>query len=49
MADVLKFQTLFYFCVQIKCWFFQGWNSHNALVRIANREDPDQSASSKAI
>ena len=38
-VNVLKFQTLFCFCSQIKIWL-SGLN-----VRIANREDPDQTAS----
>ena len=35
-------QTLFSFCTQIICWFS---GLHKMLVRIANREDPDQTAS----
>ena len=28
---------------------FQGWNIHKMLVKIANREDPGQTASSEAV
>ena len=42
-VNVIKFQTLFSFCSQIKCWL-----SGLELVRKANREDPDQIASSEA-
>ena len=28
---------------------YQGWNSLKMLVRIANRESPDQTASSEAV
>ena len=33
------------FCSQIICWF----SGLNFLVRIANRKDPDQTASSEAV
>ena len=43
MVNILKFQTLFSFCSQIKCGFseleFTKW-----LGRIANREDRGQSS-----
>ena len=41
--NVQIFRTLFSFCSQIKCWF------SGLEVRIANREDPDQTASSEAV
>ena len=37
MVNVLKFQTLFLFLF------------HKMLVRITNREDPDQTVSSEAV
>ena len=44
-VNVLKFRTLFSFCSHIKCWFkISGLELINKmLVRIAIREDPDQS------
>ena len=46
--SVLKFQVLFSFCSKIKCWLSRlGFRKR--LVRIANREDPDQTASSEAV
>ena len=47
-VNVLKFQTLFLFCSQIKSWVIKA-GIHKMLVRIANREDPDQTASSEAV
>ena len=49
--NVLKFLTFFSFRSQMKCW---GLNVeiHKMLVRTqrtANREDPDQTASSEAV
>ena len=44
-----KFHTLFSFCSQIKCWFSESWNSQNACQNLANREDPDQTASEEAV
>ena len=44
-VNVLKFQTLFSFFSQIKCWVIKTGN-HKMLVRIANRKDLDQTASS---
>ena len=41
-VNVLKFYTLFSFCSQIKCWFSRA-GIHKFFVRVANREDPDQS------
>ena len=46
-VTVLKFRTLFYFFSQMKCWF-SGLEFH-IFVRIAKREDPDQTASSEAV
>ena len=43
MVNVLKFRTHFSFCSRIKCW------CSGLLVRISNREDPDQTASSEAV
>ena len=42
-VNVLKFQTLFSFCSQIKCCL------SGLEFTIANREDPDQTASSEAV
>ena len=47
MVNVSKCQTLFSFGSQIICGY-HGWNSH-MLDRLANREDTDQTASSKRI
>ena len=44
----LKFQTLFFFCSQIKCWL-SGLEFKKKCFRIANRADPDQTASSEAV
>ena len=47
-VNVLKFRTLFSICSQIKCWFFRA-EIQKILGRIANKEDPDQTASSEAV
>ena len=47
-VTVLKFRTLFSFCYQIKCWF-SGLEFHNCFVRVAKRDDPDQTALSEAV
>ena len=41
MVYILKFRAILSFCSQIKCRFISYLD-----VRIANREDPDQTASS---
>ena len=46
-VNVLKFRTLFLFCSQINTCY-QGLNSRN-FYQVANREDPDQTASSEAV
>ena len=46
-VNVLKFRTLFSFCSQIKLVFRAV--IHNMFIRIANREDPDQTATSEAV
>ena len=43
MVNVLKFRTPFSFCSQIRTGI------QKMLVRIANREDLDQTASSEAV
>ena len=43
-----KFRTLFTFCSQIKCWLSR-LELEKMLVRNANSEDPDQTASSEAV
>ena len=43
-VNVLKFGTLFYFLFLIKLLVFRA-GIHKMLVRISNREDPDQTAS----
>ena len=40
-----KISNTFLILFQIKCWF----GIHKMLVRIANREDTDQTASSEAV
>ena len=45
--SVLKFRTLLTICFQRTCVIEAG--IHKMLVRIANREDPDQTASSEAV
>ena len=42
-VNVLKFQTPFSFCSHIRAGI------HKILVRLANREDPDQTASPEAV
>ena len=49
MENVLKFWTLFSFCSQIKCHFVIRTGIHKMLIRISNREDWDQTASSEAV
>ena len=46
-VNVLKFQTLFSFCSQIKC-LISGLELSKMLPRLANRRDPDQAASEAA-
>ena len=46
-VNVLKFQKLFSFCSQIKLPITA--RIFKMLVRMANREDPDQTASSEAV
>ena len=41
-VNFLKFETHFYFYSQIQYFFWAG--KHKMLVRITNREDPDQTA-----
>ena len=48
MVNVLKFQKLFSFCSQIKCCIIRA-RIHKMLIIIANREDPDQTASTEAV
>ena len=50
-VNVLKFQTLFSFCSQIKCWLFEPDLEFTKClhVLITNREDLDQTASSQAV
>ena len=48
MVNVLIFQTLFFFCPKIKCGLPKA-GIHKMLARIANSEDPDQTASSEAV
>ena len=48
MVNVLKFQTLSSFSVLKLNVGNLSWNSKR-LVRIANREDPDQTASLEAV
>ena len=47
-VNVLEISTFFSFCSQLKYCFF-GTGIHKMLVRIANREDPDQTASEEAV
>ena len=47
-VNVLKFGTLFSFMFLNKMLFIRA-GIHKMLVRIANREDPDQTASSEAV
>ena len=46
-VNVLKFQTPFLF--SIKMLVFRAEIKKKMLVRIANREDPDQTASEEAV
>ena len=43
-----KILNIFYFCIPIKCFVFRA-GIHEILVRIANEEDPDQTASTEAV
>ena len=43
-VNALKFQTLLYFCSQLKVLVIRA-GIDKILVSIANREDPDQTAS----
>ena len=45
---VLKFETLFSFCTPMICGL-PGLELTKMLVRIAKREDPDQTTSSEAV
>ena len=47
-VNVLKFRTFFLFLISNKMLVFRA-GICNMLVRIANREDPDQTASSEAV
>ena len=47
-VNVLKFRTLYSFPSQIKVMVIMAGNN-TILVRIANREDPEQTASSEAL
>ena len=47
MVNVLKFQTLLFLFSNKMLVFRAG--IHKMLVRIANREDPDQTASEEAV
>ena len=44
MVNILKFRSLFFFCIQIKFWLSR-LNFTKLLVRKANREGPDQTDS----
>ena len=48
MVNILKFQAIFSFCSQIKKLVFRA-GIHIMDVKIANREDPDQTASSEEV
>ena len=48
MVNVQKFLTLSSFCSQLK-YLFSGLEFTKCFVRIANRKDPDQTASSEAV
>ena len=48
MVNVLKFRTLFSFCSQKKMLVIRA-ETQKMLLRKANREDPDQTASSEAV
>ena len=47
-VNVLKFQTLFSYLISTKMLVIRA-GAHKMHVRIANREDPDQTASSEAV
>ena len=47
-VNVLKFGSLFHFCSRVNCWFIRA-GIHKMLVKIANRGDLDQTASSEAV
>ena len=48
MVNVLKFSDTFLFLISNN--FLVTWAGiHKMLVRIANREDPDQTASAEAV
>ena len=49
MVNVYEFRTLFSFCSQIHVNDGFRAGIHKMLVRIANREDPDQTASEEAV
>ena len=48
MVKVLIFQTLFFFPFSNKMLVLRA-GIHKMIVRIANREDPDQTASEEAV
>ena len=48
MVNVLKFRTLFLFLFSYKMLVLRS-GINKMLNRIANREDPDQTASSEAV
>ena len=48
MVNVIKFQNTLFFLFSSKMVVF-GARNNKMLVRIANREDPDQTASSEAV
>ena len=48
IPNVLKYLTLFLFLFSNKMLVFRA-ESHKVLVIIANREDPDQTASEEAV
>ena len=46
-VNVLKFQTLFSFCSQLKCWlswteFFPKWQTEKTLIRLFLQKQSDQ-------
>ena len=47
MVNVLKFANTFFFLLSDKMFIIRA-GTHKMLVRIANREGPDQAASSEA-
>ena len=49
MINALKFPTLFFFYLFYYKMLDIGAGIHKMLGRIANREDPDQTASSEAV